>query len=229
MGADPGPFQIFYESGLQHPGLLWVAALAGLAVALSRPGLSSSVRRYVGLLALLSVLDAWLTSNDVLLLGSLGGASASLVPLAFVLLGDFRYLLVLTSASADGRLAWRAKTVGIAAGMTTVVPVASQLIVGFLPEGLWGGRALFLIYEILFALGVVGLIRWHPNARDVAWVRSVSRFVLTYYVLWAAADLLIIAAGDVGFLLRVVPNVLYYGGLLGAIGWCASRAATRWA
>jgi hypothetical protein len=47
----------------------------------------------------------------------------------------------------------------------------------------------------------------------------VSRFVLLYYGLWATADVIILATGsDLGFALRVVPNVLYYGGLIGAIG-----------
>jgi hypothetical protein len=40
--------------------------------------------------------------------------------------------------------------------------------------------------------------------------------------LWASADAIILATGsDLGYLLRVVPNLLYYGGLIGLIGWLA--------
>ena len=68
------------------------------------------------------------------------------------------------------------------------------------------------------------LLRRHPNARALPWVRRVTRFVIFYYLLWATADVLILVAGDVGYLLRVVPNVLYYSGLIAAIGWYASSA-----
>ena len=49
-----------------------------------------------------------------------------------------------------------------------------------------------------------------------------SRFVLLYYGLWAASDVVILATGaDVGFGLRVVPNLLYYGGFFAALAWLA--------
>jgi hypothetical protein len=54
----------------------------------------------------------------------------------------------------------------------------------------------------------------------------VSRFVLLYYGLWACADAIILATGaDFGFGLRVIPNVLYYGGLIAVIGRCAAMDA----
>ena len=55
-----------------------------------------------------------------------------------------------------------------------------------------------------------------------------SRFVLLYYGLWAAADALILATGaDLGFAVRVVPNVLYYGGLIAVIGLAGARATSE--
>ena len=55
-----------------------------------------------------------------------------------------------------------------------------------------------------------------------------SRFVLLYYGLWAAADVILLATrADLGFALRVVPNLLYYGGLIAAIGWFAPPPAAR--
>ena len=84
------------------------------------------------------------------------------------------------------------------------------------------------MHELLFCALALALLRWHPNARTLAWLRAVTRFVLLYYGLWAAADVVILAIGsDLGYALRVVPNVLYYGGLIAAIGWLAPATADR--
>ena len=84
---------------------------------------------------------------------------------------------------------------------------------------------LFLVYELAFCALTLALLRWHPNARALPWVRAVSRFVLLYYGLWAAADAMLLATGaDLGYALRVIPNLLYYGGLVAAIAWLAPAA-----
>jgi hypothetical protein len=84
---------------------------------------------------------------------------------------------------------------------------------------------LFLVYELAFAALTLALMRWHPN-RAVAWTRPVSRFVVLYYLLWAGADAILLATGsDWGFALRVIPNLLYYGGLIAVIAWAGSRDA----
>ena len=42
-------------------------------------------------------------------------------------------------------------------------------------------------------------------------LRAISAYVATYYALWALADVLILVFGlDLGWLLRVIPNQLYY-------------------
>ena len=49
--------------------------------------------------------------------------------------------------------------------------------------------------------------------------------MVLYCGLWATADLVILATGsDLGYLLRMLPNLLYYGGLIAAIGLLAPRA-----
>jgi len=49
----------------------------------------------------------------------------------------------------------------------------------------------------------------HPALR--AFFRSTLLYVAVYYALWACSDLLIQIGGiDAGWLLRVVPNQLYY-------------------
>jgi hypothetical protein len=47
---------------------------------------------------------------------------------------------------------------------------------------------------------------------------------MVYYTLWGTADAVILATGsDVGFGLRVLPNLLYYGGFVAAVVWLAPR------
>lgn len=221
MNADPGLFEAFYASPLQHPILLWLAAGLGLAAALSRPGLSPSMRRYCTALFALTCMDAWLTATPILGLGSLGGWLASAVPLFFVLAGDYRYLLLVMCATAEGEVKVTPRGALIAAGLTVIVPPLAQVLVGLLPEPLNSLRAMFLIYEVSFALLALTLLYRNVGA---PWVRRVSRFVVVYYLLWATADAIILAMGwDLGYLLRVVPNMLYYGGLIGVMGHAAAR------
>jgi hypothetical protein len=225
MGPEAGPFESFYASPLQHPFLLWAAAAAALAWCATRPGLAPSLRRTLFVLGLLSLLDAWLTANRVLGLGPLPAAAASAVPLFFVLAGDFRFLFLLEAATARGGVAPTARRVLAAAGLTAVVPLASQAVVLALPAALRGvPRVLFLVYEVGFALLTLALLARHPGPRRAPWLVPVARFVLLYYGLWAAADAVLLATGsDTGFLLRVVPNVLYYGGFLAAVAQAAPR------
>jgi uncharacterized membrane protein YpjA len=91
-----------------------------------------------------------------------------------------------------------------------------------------GSRVLYLVYEVFFFALTLALLARHPGPKRAPWLRTVSRFVLLYYGLWATADALLLVTGsDAGFALRVVPNLLYYGGLIAVIGWAGSRAAPR--
>jgi hypothetical protein len=223
MSPDPGPFEAFYAGPLQHPGLLWIAALAGTAVAVTRRGLRDDVRRYCIGLGLLSLADAWLTTTDVPGLGSLPPALADVAPLFFVLAGDFRYLLLVTAGTAAGGLSIDRSGALAALALTLIVPLSTQLASSVFPEAMSRPRVMFLFYEASFFFLTLGLMGWSARVREIRWIRSVSRFVAVYYGLWGAADTLILATGaDLGYLLRAVPNVLYYGGLIGVIGRCAA-------
>lgn len=226
MAPEPGVFEAFYASPLQHPLLLWAAAAAATAWAVTRPGLAPELRRYCLALGALSLADAWLSANHVYGFGRLEGAAARAVPLFFVLAGDFRYLLLLGAARADGSLALGPRPALAALGLTLAVPALSPLVVRALPAG--EPRVLFLVYELSFFALTLVLLRWHPGHRRAPWLRAVSRLVLLYYGLWATADAVILAAGpavsDAGFLLRVAPNVLYYGGLIAGIARAGAAA-----
>ena len=211
--TGPGGFEAFYASAWQQPIALWLAALAGAAVCLARRDLDASVRHYCLALTALSLCDAWLTATHVLGLGALPASLASTVPLGFVLAGDFRYLLLWEAATPDGRIAITARGLMRAVVLTAIVPILAQLASAGRET-----RVLFLVYELSFCALTAALLRFHPKSRELPWVRAVSRFVLLYYGLWAASDVVILAAGaDAGFALRVIPNLLYYGGLVAAI------------
>lgn len=219
-----GTFEAFYASPLQHPWLLWVAALGAGAFVWRRTSLHQSVRSYCLALTVLSCTDAWLTSNQIYGIGSWTGDAARLVPLFFVLAGDFRYLVLLGIAQSDGSLRWGVRPIALAVAFTLVVPVVSQVVMSSWPGGEPSSRVLFFVYEIAFFALTTGILAFHPRVREVAWLVPVSRFVLLYYGLWATADAILLATGsDLGFALRVVPNVLYYGGLIAVIAAAASH------
>ena len=214
-----GFFETFYAGPVQHPWLLWLAGVAGVAFALTRPGLAPELRRYLIGLGALTLLDAWLTSNDIPGIGSLPTWASSAVPLFFVLAGDLRYLLVVQCGAPGGRLAFTPGGIAGALGLMLVVPIASQLVVPILAGPEATPRVLFLVYELAFFGLTATLMAFHSGTAVGRWPRVVSRFVLLYYGLWACADAIILLTGaDVGFALRVVPNVLYYGGLIAVMG-----------
>lgn len=220
-----GTFEAFYLSPLQHPFLLWLAAAIAMGLCTRRRGLDSSMRRYCMALGVLSLLDAWLSSRYIYGIGTLSGRFASGIPLFFVLAGDFRYLLFAVSATPRGRIELTGRRSALALGLTLIVPVSTQLVLSLLPDSLDTPRVMFLIYEVSFVVLTLCLLRFHENVRSVAWVSRVSRFVILYYSLWACADVILLTTGaDVGHLLRVVPNLLYYGGLIAVMGLFAPVA-----
>jgi hypothetical protein len=224
MSAEMGTFEAFYASAYQHPWLLWLAILLAAATLVSRRGLDPRLRGYLVLLVVVSPLDAWLTSNLVYGIGALPDAFASFVPLLFVLAGDFRFLFLVVAATPSGGLRIGSRKFAVAAAFTAIVPLASQLIFSLLPASLGSPRFLFLIYEVAFVLLTVFLMCRYGNFREAAWLKPIGRFVVLYYALWASADAIILATGsDLGFLLRVIPNILYYGGLIAAIAAVAPR------
>jgi hypothetical protein len=221
-----GAFEAFYDGPVQHPWLLWAAGLGGVAFALSRTGLTPTLRRYVAALGVLTLLDAWLTANHVIGLGRLPDWAAGGVPLFFVLAGDLRYLLLVENGASDGRLEFDVRGVVRATLLVCLVPLGSQLLTPLVAGPAAPVRVLFLVYEISFFALTSLLMALHPGAASGRWPRSVSWFVLLYYGLWAISDAIILGTGsDLGFALRVVPNVLYYGGLIAVIGWSAAEDA----
>ena len=179
------------------------------------------MRRYCVALATISLLDAWLTTNDVPGMGPPTGAAASLVPLAFVLIGDFRSFLFIESAKPDGTLAASVDaSVGLDAARATGITARR------FPVGLERAShpVLRLRDAIRLAVGWLGAAVSSSPQPCTSVDAAGDQVVIAYYALWAAADAIIPTTGaDTGFRLRVLPNVLYYGGLIPAIAWAAPR------
>jgi hypothetical protein len=212
---------------LLAPSVLFLGALAVRGIA-RNGGVEPYAARFVGVWTIAFALAAIL---DPIATGLLGWP---LYP--FVLLGDFRVFALLLVVMQPGRA--RARALLEAAGWTLVVPViaygtfqALNALRGPRPDGI-----LWLAYEAAFATLVVfwtarvvparvGIER--PLVRRFA--RAVLGLVLAYYVLWAAADVLILTGHDAGWALRVLPNLLYYGALVPFAYWrffAASSVAT---
>ncbi len=141
-------------------------------------------------------------------------AASTALGLGFVLLGDLRiwWLVFALAAPGDARRAF-----GIALVPTAAVPIAAWLANYLLGSAIaeLPGQVLWWIHESLF-VATAGFVawRWLPaRTRDdgrVALLRGVLGYAAAYYALWAAADALILVGVDAGWLLRCVPNQLYY-------------------
>jgi hypothetical protein len=202
-----------YESPWHVPGTPWLVSLAFLAVLAASPGRR---RGLFASLAILVAVDAWLNGP----LTPLAGATAPVrtgVGLAFVLVGDFRYFLVAELAASGGAGAWRRALL-----FTFVVPlVALPVRLLDVPE-----RVLWLVYETAFLVLALVLrhVVWPRRLRggsgDVtAAVRALTTFQVVQYGLWASADVMLLAGLDAGWLVRLVPNILYYGAFVPFAWW----------
>jgi hypothetical protein len=219
-------FEDFYGSFLAQPVLLWGAGVGGLLVVLLRRSTSRSVRTFGVAFGLVSLLDAWLTADRVAGVGSLGPALGVAVATFFVIVGDFRVFLFLASATAEGEIAIDGGKAARAALWSLVVPLASTVFRSSLPDRPWRGRATFLFYEVAFACLMLGL-RFLGQGVSSPWRRHVVRYVVAYYALWAVADGMILGFHlDAGYLVRVVPNVLYYGGLVAVVSLFAPTGSS---
>jgi hypothetical protein len=205
----PGPWERFYRGDIQGLwGLVVVPALFLLALPWLTPRTAGADPRAARFVHAWAAVFAVETIVDPLAVG-LGGVSM----FPFVYLGDFRVFLLLLGVLEPERPL--PGTIARAAAWTLVVPAVAlslhrliQASAGPVPDTI-----LWLIYECAFAiLALWWRARLIPARRPPAerYLRAVLAYVAVYYLLWAAADVLILAGWDGGWALRVVPNQLYY-------------------
>jgi hypothetical protein len=211
----------FYYADWQGPWGLLVAPLAFLvwrAFAAS-PGVGAApeARRFV---IGWSFLFAVLTMLDPIANGPVAKAfPAAATPLAvgFVWLGDFRIWSLVARLARPGGALPRALL------PTLAVPIAAWLVTLVAPP--LPGQALWLLHEALFLIVAFAVSRRLSGGFE----RSVLAYAGVYYALWVACDVLILFGVDAGWLIRCVPNQLYYGLTVPFVWWrffAPSYAAT---
>jgi hypothetical protein len=102
----------------------------------------------------------------------------------------------------------------LALGVSAMLPLAAWII-ATKAIGAGEGRVLFLVHEAMFGMLALGLWLATRARRDLAeaqrrWLTKLCAFELMQYALWAVADIAILIGADAGYLLRVVPNIMYY-------------------
>ena len=210
-------FESIYESPWIATALLALVNLVGLAVWLRR---ATFLVRYLVLFALVAFADA-LRSGSWSPLHLLASPVEEQLGVAFVLAGDLRYFLLterFACAPAIGphdRTPARAWLGAVA--LTLLVPSIAFAGMRLLPSVL-AGRKLYLAWELAclaLALGhrfVLLPKRLAATPASVrAWLLDVNVFVLAYYGLWSLSNALLLGGVEAAYVLRIVPNVLYYG------------------
>ncbi|HSP98995.1 MAG TPA: hypothetical protein VL049_17370 [Candidatus Dormibacteraeota bacterium] len=227
--AVPATWSAFYATELQAcwallpvPALylVWRVLAGRPRAAGALPAAAAFIDGYAVAFALETMLDPLATGPLLRALGVADGAAGTAVMIVFVLLGDFRVYLLLFAllAVAEGR-SWRA-ALPTAAAWTLLVPLTayplSTAVRAARPAA--DPNTIWLLYESLFALVALALRarlvpRRVPGDQPAlrAFLREALAYAALYYGLWGGADALIQLGGlDVGWLLRVVPNQLYY-------------------
>jgi hypothetical protein len=195
-------FQNFAQSAWVLPLLPWLATPIVVAYALRQRGF---LRVWGIACALLIAADAF--TNGAWTPVPPHTSWATFFGVTFVILGDFRYFLLVEQARTPNRppLAVLAS----AGALAFVVPLAAQLfrattsIAGDL-------RTTYLTYEALF-LGFLLVYGFALGRRRSPLERRLFGFELAQYGAWATIDvLLLVTKADSLYLARVVPDVLYY-------------------
>ncbi len=204
----------FYRSAIQQPLLLWVGQLLFLW-----PSLKAAGRRkdWVALLIAVAALDAWLTADTVLGIGTLSAGVARWFSIAFVIFGDWRYLRY-----------WQPRKPSRGIAVAFIIPI----IIAVCSEwGVFGGsmRLLFWTYETLFLFGLGGFYLWDSRVKKGLIHRSqglsqLSAVVFATYVLWWTADSMLLCGvsgrlQELAWAMRIAANLLYYVGYAPAVAF----------
>ena len=232
-------FEEAYKSTYHHPLAMWAVGLCVLALLLVRRRRATALEnRFVVVWLLVFqleiMLDAWMTGGLQPMASDSALATAAAV--VFVIVGDLRFFVLFERFGPSG--AGRTKKsksstpwthwAGRALAISLVIPIVSNV-----SRTLWPGnmRVLFLTYELMFAvlaivLRFVVLPRRATAGMDevhLGFVKKATQFEIAQYVLWASADIVILSGFEVGYLLRIVPNMLYYAAFVPFIWWVAPK------
>ncbi len=202
-------FQSFYDSFWQHPLLLWIAPIVFL---LLLPKGGSTFTKSLRVFTWLTIVDP-LVTGPILSAVDLGDQVESMLMIAFVIIGDFRWFFFFEFFDESGRGQVDRRGMLRVLGLSLIVPVVQGALLRLFPEQFVSPHQMYMVYELCFFLLVIVFLlfrvrRFEQSARS--YKSELCFYALGYYGLWALADQIILTWGDIGFALRVVPNLLYY-------------------
>jgi len=158
--------------------------------------------------------------------------AATIASLILVIAGDYRFFFLIERQARQPTTTPMATTTAGPAvwlgafGFALFVPIVASST--FLPEEGTDGRWTYLFFESTFFVFVtilrLTLIPRRLRATTPAvrrWLLRVTHFELLQYALWITADIIILSGHDVGFALRLVPNVMYYALFLPFVAFSA--------
>ncbi len=204
--------QNFYLKTL--PALVANAALVLYALARKPP-----LWRYLALFGITTLADISVAGNLVPI------ASAELqtaIEYIFVLIGDLRFILLLAYVLYAGKTLEDIDALRLTGDVLrpalifTIFPTLIVSAIGFAkPDLLALPRQKFLAYELVFfgltLLWLQVVLPQKPVAeREQRLIRQVALPVLGFYGLWSLADMLILRGMQIGYAVRILPNLLYY-------------------
>lgn len=219
-------FEAVYFSAWHNPAVIWLALLAFGAVLVRARSARSA--RAAWLWSYLMVFAAAI-AVDALCSGAWspteGTALATPIAIFFVILGDFRFFLLLERFAPESRSphSWAR-----AAVWALLIPVGSTVARKIHPAFFENPRITFLTYEAAFVVLALALrfaivprrfARASPAVRR--WIAAVTAYEIVQYGLWATADVVILSGVDAGYALRLVPNLMYYAFFLPFVWWAA--------
>lgn len=215
-----------YAGPYHHPGLAFAfCAALGLRLVMRFP--PSHLRRVLLVLVAETAVDAFFTGA----LSPFGKSPPTAVTIAFVILGDLRFWVLLERFRRPDAT-WRG-AFARAVPWSFAVPVAMAVAILARPDVFGGAggyqlRPIFLAYEALFAAlaSVLLLTRYASRAAAPAEGWYLTRLLvlwLTMYGLWVLCDVLLTQGHGWALGLRMLPNALYYGVFLYAATYFAPQ------
>lgn len=156
----------------------------------------------------------------------MGTSAYTFFSVLFIVLGDLRYFVLAERAThPNDRLS---RVLLWSVGVSLIMPASTGVLTRVIPA-MQDDRVLYLVYEAAMGVIVLGLDRYRyaasaapPEVRR--WVHQVSMLFATLYFGWALSDLVILLGVEAGHVLRIVPNVLYYGAFLPFVFFTAPPA-----
>jgi hypothetical protein len=212
-----------YDSAWHHPFAAYVAGLIFLFVLARR---LPFLHGYLTIFLVCILADATVTGGWSPV--PLGTPAYTFFSVLFIILGDLRYFVLAERVTRPDASLLR--TLGFSVPVSFVMPVATAIMTRTIPA-MADDRVLYAVYELAMVALVMALARFRFARRQVdpalrKWVHEVSLFFAALYLGWGSCDLLILAGVELGHLLRIVPNVMYYALFLPVV-WLRAPASLR--